>query len=276
MRAKLITMPKPSGAYPMARCKIIHLVRHGQATHNKARDDNPTLNVYTDEAYFDAPLTALGWKQALYLREHIANTNSIKPQLVVTSPLSRAIQTAIAVFGSGNSLRPSESQFNALMLDHVCPKRPSISAEGCPKFQAIEWCRECIGEHPCDRRRPVSQLQSQYPAIDFSDMVNDEDVHWKVDKRETAEEVGYRAAMLANWLCNQTEQRIAVVAHSGFLWEFTRLFREDLSGVVRGELQGGYANCELRSVVLVDKQGIGQPFGRTDFPGCSEKYFPGQ
>lgn len=103
----------------MARSKIIHLVRHGQATHNKARDDFPSDNVYEDEAYFDAPLTDLGWKQAQFLREHVANTNSIKPQLVVCSPLSRAIQTAIGVFGSGNSLRPSESKFNALMLDNV-------------------------------------------------------------------------------------------------------------------------------------------------------------
>lgn len=140
----------------------------------------------------------------------------------------------------------------------------------------MEWCRECIGEHPCDRRRSVAELQAQYPAIDFSDMVHDEDVHWKVDQRERVEDVQYRAAAFANWLLNQTEQRIAVVAHSGFIWEFTRLFGEDVSNGVRKELQDGYGNCELRSIVLVDKLGIGQPFGRTDFPGCSAAYFPGQ
>ncbi|KAG0558496.1 hypothetical protein M758_10G030500 [Ceratodon purpureus] len=269
-------MPKPSGAYPMARCKIIHLVRHGQATHNKARIESPNDSVYESELYFDAPLTDLGWTQAQLVHEHIANTNSIKPQLVVTSPLSRCIQTAIGVFGSGNSLRPSESKFNALMLDNVAGTRPAISAEGCPRFVAVEYCRECMGQHPCDRRRSISELMEQYPAVDFSDIVNDEDVHWKAETRERDEEVRYRAAAFATWLCNQTEQRIAVVAHSGFLWAFTRLFGEDLTGKVRGELQGGYGNCELRSVVLVDKQGIGQPFGRTDFPGCSEKYFPGQ
>jgi broad specificity phosphatase PhoE len=270
-------MPKPSGAYPMARCKVIHLVRHGQATHNTARVDFPEANVYESEDYFDAPLTDLGWKQAQFVHEHIASTtSSIKPQLVVASPLSRCIQTAIGVFGSGNSLRPSESKFDAFMLDNVAGTRPGISAAGCPRFAAVEYCRECTGLHPCDRRRSVSELAGQYPAIDFSDIVSDADVHWRAGQREGEQEVQYRAAAFATWLCNQPEQRIAVVSHSGFLWEFTRLFGEDLTSKVRGELQDGYANCELRSLVLVDKQGIGQPFGRTDFPGCSEKYFPGQ
>lgn len=78
----------------------------------------------------------------------------------------------------------------------------------------------------------------------------------------------YRAAAFANWLCKQTEQRIAVVAHSGFIWEFTRLFGEDLTGKVRGELQEGYANCELRSVVLVDKRALGSCLEGQIFPGA--------
>jgi hypothetical protein len=97
-------------------------VRLGQATHNKARLDFPNDPVYLSENYFDAPLTDLGWKQAQAVHEHIANLDSIKPQLVITSPLSRCIQTAIGIFGSGISLRPGESKFNALMRNNVAGK----------------------------------------------------------------------------------------------------------------------------------------------------------
>jgi hypothetical protein len=110
----------------------------------------------------------------------------------------------------------------------------------------------------------------------FSEIVSDQDVHWKRDQRETERGVQNRAQLFANWLLNLTELRIAIVAHSGFIWEFTRLFGDDLSGNVKSELQDGYANCEMRSMVLVDKVGAGQVFGGTDFPGCSERYFPGQ
>ncbi|XP_024400430.1 phosphoglycerate mutase-like protein [Physcomitrium patens] len=269
-------MTKASGAYPLARCKVIYLVRHGQATHNKARLESPDDSVYKSEAYFDAPLTDLGWYQAQYLREHVTLTGAIKPQLVVTSPLSRCIQTAIGVFGSGKPIRSSEPTDTALMLTNVAGTHPSVSSKCCPKFMAVEWCREHLGIHPCDRRQDITTLQTQYPAVDFTDILSDQDIHWKPDTREQPQEVRYRARGFANWLLNQTEQKIAVVSHSGFIWEFTRLFGADLSRQVKEELQGGYANCEVRSVLLVDKVGIEQPFGKTDFAGCSAKYFPGQ
>lgn len=266
---------KPSTAYPMHRCKVIHLVRHGQASHNKAAEKNK--EAYMSEEFFDAPLTTLGWGQAQKLSEHIKLTGAIKPQLVITSPLSRCIQTAIGVFGGGIPQQPGESAFNALMAEGVATERPAISSCGAPgPFMAVEWCREHIGVHPCDRRRNISELHDQYPAIDFSEIVSDEDVLWKPERRENDDEIQFRAKVFANWLMNLTEVRIAVVAHSGFLWELTRLFGEDCSNMVKKELQEGFANCEMRSIVMADKLGIGQPFGRTDFSGCSKRWSPGQ
>lgn len=268
-------MAQGQGAYPAARCKVVYLVRHGQATHNKARLESPNDSVYESEAYFDAPLTELGWRQAQQVREHICNTGSIQPQLVVTSPLSRCIQTAVGIFGSGNSLGPGESNSNALMQNSVASHGLGISSLGCPRFVAVEWCRERMGQHPCDRRRTICKLQDQYPAVDFSEIVHDVDVHYKPTQRETEEEVRYRAQVFTNWLMNLSETRIAVVAHSGFIWEFTRLFGDDLSETVKSELQLGYANCELRAIMLVDKLGLAQAIFPADFPGCSAKYFPG-
>ena len=38
----------------------------------------------------------------------------------------------------------------------------------CPPFVAAEACREHIGEHPCDRRRPISEQRRDFPGVDFS------------------------------------------------------------------------------------------------------------
>ena len=32
----------------------------------------------------------------------------------------------------------------------------------------VQYCREHLGLHPCDRRRPLAYLKAQYPAVDFS------------------------------------------------------------------------------------------------------------
>ncbi len=32
----------------------------------------------------------------------------------------------------------------------------------------MEACREHIGEHPCDRRRPISEQRRDFPGVDFS------------------------------------------------------------------------------------------------------------
>jgi len=38
----------------------------------------------------------------------------------------------------------------------------------CPPFVAMEACREHIGEHPCDRRRPIAEQRRDFPGVDFS------------------------------------------------------------------------------------------------------------
>ena len=37
----------------------------------------------------------------------------------------------------------------------------------CPPIVADEACREHIGEHPCDRRRPISEQRRDFPGVDF-------------------------------------------------------------------------------------------------------------
>ena len=36
------------------------------------------------------------------------------------------------------------------------------------KQRLLQWCREHLGLHPCDRRSSLTYLKQQYPAVDFS------------------------------------------------------------------------------------------------------------
>lgn len=246
---------------PLHRSKIVHLVRHGQGYHNVANTLSKTN--YTNWDYEDACLTELGWQQAEALREHVINLR-IYPQveLVVVSPLRRTLQTAVGAWGGGPLLN-GEAQNSALMLEGVecrnkektCAHHAAISSARAPPFIANEWCREQNGNHPCDKRRSISFLKTKFPAIDFSLIKTDEDTWWKAEVRESAEEVYTRARVFLQWLIDRPETRIVVVSHSSFLYHMSHLFGDDLSDVVRRELQQGFRNAEMRTVVIGDRQG---------------------
>ena len=63
----------------------------------------------------------------------------------------------------------------------------------CEMFCRQQNCREEIGEHTCDKRRPVSALKSEYPAFEFEAGMTEEDELWKHDVRETEDEATERA-----------------------------------------------------------------------------------
>jgi broad specificity phosphatase PhoE len=70
---------------PMA----IYFIRHGQSEFNAA------YRGAEDPFIFDAPLTALGFQQAAEVRTRMSELNVTR---VITSPLTRAIQTAQTIF----------------------------------------------------------------------------------------------------------------------------------------------------------------------------------
>lgn len=85
---------------PMGHTKVLHLIRHGEGFHNVAGGADPAAYRHWD--WEDAHLTPAGWEQALALRAHLAGLGpAFRPGLVVVSPLTRTLQTAAGVFGSG-------------------------------------------------------------------------------------------------------------------------------------------------------------------------------
>ena len=89
----------------------------------------------------DAPLTTLGLEQARQVREKAAD---LKVQLVIASPLTRALQTAMAIF------------------------------EGIAPIKVMTGHHERI-EHWCDVGRTPEQLQTDFPALSFEHL---DDIWW--------------------------------------------------------------------------------------------------
>eukprot|EP00208_Stichococcus_sp_RCC1054_P007692 CAMPEP_0206140788 /NCGR_PEP_ID=MMETSP1473-20131121/10648_1 /ASSEMBLY_ACC=CAM_ASM_001109 /TAXON_ID=1461547 /ORGANISM="Stichococcus sp, Strain RCC1054" /LENGTH=295 /DNA_ID=CAMNT_0053535073 /DNA_START=138 /DNA_END=1025 /DNA_ORIENTATION=+ len=241
---------------PLRHNKIVHLVRHGQGFHNVAGEADALE--YASEKYFDAHLTELGWKQAADLKAHI-KTSPIRPEVVIVSPMMRAMQTAVGAFGGG--IWHEDDPALPLMTE-VCAEadvsaaHPAASVTSVP-FVACELCREHLGVHPCDRRRSLGVYREAFPGIDFSNIKEVDDVLWKPDERETDEQIAERGVQFLEWLSLRPETEIAVVSHSGFLRCMLGKFADVGSDSVRNDLKRYFANCELRTVVVGAANGEG-------------------
>ncbi|KAK4563657.1 hypothetical protein RGQ29_005988 [Quercus rubra] len=251
--------------FPLHRCKTLHLVRHAQGIHNVEGDKN--YKAYLSPEYFDAHLTPLGWQQVDNLRKHVhASGLSKRVDLVITSPLIRTIQTAVGVFG-GEGYTDRMDVLPLMLANAGNSSRAAISSLNCPPLIAVELCREHLGVHPCDKRRSISEYQFLFPAIDFSLIESDEDILWKADIRETTEEVAARGLKFMNWLWTRPEKEIAIVTHSGFLFHTLSSFGNDCHPLVKKEICKHFANCELRSMVIVDRSMTGSDASTTNYPG---------
>ncbi|XP_024532652.1 phosphoglycerate mutase-like protein [Selaginella moellendorffii] len=251
---------------PLQHCKIIHLVRHAQGYHNVAGEVD--IASYNDYALLDASLTPNGWNQVARLRKHVVDTglgNGI--ELVVVSPLTRTLQTAVGVFGGGEFVDGEIAP--PLMVNGVGKSpHPAVSSARCPPFLALELCREHTGVHPCDKRNPISRYKLEFPGVDFSEIETDEDEWWNADIREPDEDLCQRGLEFLKWLLRRDEKEIAVVSHSGFLTHMVTLFGDDCGDTVQQEIRSRFANCALRTVILTDKNGFTKkPSQSINFPG---------
>ncbi|KZV28884.1 hypothetical protein F511_13679, partial [Dorcoceras hygrometricum] len=228
------------GLYPLNRCKTIHLVRHAQGFHNVAGEKDH--NAYLSPELFDAQLTPLGWQQVDNLRKHVhASGLSDRIELVVVSPLLRTMQTAVGVFGGEGHANGIDGP-PPMVENSGESNRPAISSLKPPPFLANELCREHMIE-------------------------SDDDVLWKADVREADEDLAARGLKFFNWLSTRKEKEIAVVTHSGFLIHSLNEYGNDCHISVKSEICRPFTNCELRSVVIVDRRMIGADSSTIDYPG---------
>lgn len=174
--------------------KRIHFIRHAQSAHNaRAASATDERAVRHDPTLRDAPLTALGQDQAKALTAEVKVLRNI--ELVVSSPLTRAIQTTLVAFA-----------------DHPAPR-------------LIEALHREKQENYCDIGRAPNVLAAEFTDFDFNHL----DDPWWFDgpldgapyPRETLDAFERRVARFADWLSARPEHCIAVVGHGTFLRRLT-------------------------------------------------------
>ena len=152
----------------------------------------------------DARLTPFGEQQCEALAAASADVVA-GATLVVTSPLTRCVQTALLSFPALASRPPA-----------ACP------------FLAHESVRETVN-FACDRRRDISVVAAEFPRVDFAHCPEERDGAWAEyeaalppdhdDHRESADlaRVADRGRAFFAWLETRAETEVAVSSHSAFL-----------------------------------------------------------
>lgn len=173
--------------------RTILCIRHGQSTANVAWDETGQ-----DPGSADARLTPIGEAQVaearLLLRDHPV-------ELVVVTPLTRALQTAVGIFG-GHGAKP--------------------------RFVVEALHRERL-EGSGDVGRAPTHLVAEYPMLELGHLP---DVWWHVDGEpgelgfavEPLETALERVALFRAFLADRPERHIAVVGHGTFFYHLTGVF----------------------------------------------------
>lgn len=196
------TLSPPDSTSTTVVTKTIHFQRHGQGYHNVVcemwRELGQPVNLDSHDAalnpmkrleVMDAPLTEVGRQQCM---ARSAQASRLNPEIMVVSPLLRTLQTAQLSFGAAHH--------RAI---------PWVAHEG---------CREDLGVLICNKRQTSSQLQSVYPNVDFSLLVDEHDTLFLPNRHEMPLEKATRIYEFLLYLRDLPQSEIAVVTHSSWLF----------------------------------------------------------
>lgn len=190
----------------MAPNSTIYLTRHAQAEHNvdldyssKSTHPQPSNIFATDtstSSVLDAPLTKLGRKQAASLAPLIPHLQD-KVELIITSPLKRTLQTTLLGWG------------------------PAIQRLGITNAICHPAAQEC-NDFPCDTgvsREELEQI-SEFAGFNFDRLTPDwisKAGFYSADR----EAIARRAQAVRQFIRDQPEKEIVLVAHGDFLRQIT-------------------------------------------------------
>jgi len=184
--------------------KTILCIRHGESTFNAA-----AAHSRIDPLHYDARLSELGEQQVRGARAILRHEPI---ELVITTPLTRALQTTAGIFA-----------------DH--PSSPRVLVEALHRERV---------ENSCDVGRSPAVLQNEFPSFAFDHLP---DVWWHHHERpdargvciEPPELVRSRAEEFKRFLLRRPEALIAVVGHGTFFFNLTGR---------------ALANCEVVAIAL--------------------------
>jgi broad specificity phosphatase PhoE len=192
---------------------------------------------YKNEAWADARLTPIGEEQSATLQPVLAALPH--PEIVLVSPLSRTIQTALIAFAGAAS-----------PVSLVCE----------------ELVRERNGAHPCDRRRPTAELRRDFPSVDFSPLRAEADDTW-TPAREPWEGTVGRATAFLHKLAALPQSTVACVTHNDFLQAL--LLEAPELRAMDPALRKKFANAECMPLWFVFSESLpqGDPMSHKELQG---------
>lgn len=175
-------------------------IRHGESTFNAAHRATGR-----DPGHVDARLTDRGLAQVAAAR---AGLREIAFELVVTSPLTRALQTTAGLF-----------------TDH--PAEPEVLVE--------VLHRECQ-ESSCDVGRAASLLAEEFPGMRVDHLPEtwwhaEGEPHPRGFPIEPRTLFDARVAAFRDWLAARPERTIAVVGHGTFFFHLTGVWLDNCEAV---------------------------------------------
>lgn len=166
----------------------IFLIRHGQSTFNAHYEATGA-----DPGHVDARLTELGHHQVAGARERMAGLP--RPDLVISTPLTRALQTTMGIFGG-----------TGVPVEITCRHREQLEAF-------------------CDVGRSPAELAAEFPGLAFDHL---DDPWWHSgpqDHRglplEPHEVFAGRVEGFSRWLLEHPTATVAVVGHGTFFRQLT-------------------------------------------------------
>ncbi|KAF2591024.1 hypothetical protein F2Q70_00041929 [Brassica cretica] len=106
-----------------------------------------------------------------------------------------------------------------------------------------------------DRNALLSPQLFDAPLTDHGhqQIESEEDNLWRPDVRESEEEIFARGLEFMKWLWKRPEKEVAVVSHGIVLQHMLYVFANDCDKSIRHDLCKRFDNCEIRTVVIVDK-----------------------
>ena len=243
---------------------FLFFCRHGVARHNVIDPRTGRQPDKCDTFFFDPPLVLDGKMAAVKAGEDIqtwwkTTQGGEAIDLIITSPLTRCIQTALFAFMPGDNYEQCISR----------------------KLFCIESVREAYGMHYPDKRRKRSILQVRvraeihdahrcnfcstvgnskqnvfifsqktWPAVTFDPEMQELDILWKPDERETVWNVEQRIAEFFSWIIQREEENIVVVSHGVWIEVCLKTLCPNILQVGRRVY-----NCDAYSGQIVSRDG---------------------
>ena len=246
-----------SSSKRIQRQRVIYFTRHAQALHNveeqkaveraKAAGKGPSAQevarkaVLNDKHLADAPLSRQGLEQArqtgsqLRLLHQLDTNRFPTPDIVLVSPLRRALQTATALY------RGDDDNHHKARV---------------PKIVALEALREKRTGFLADERRSVEILQREFPHVNFDDLLPPKQQDNNSSNKPAVGEDNaglqircHNFFVTGSYLANLKAESIAIVTHKAWLRELHHVLEQ--CGDETTLLQGAptsptFANAEVR------------------------------